>query len=85
MPTFFFLNFRRSSQYQRWIPRFGKGGRGLARSRRRPLGLFCGSGAVRESACGAHFKVFVHLFQKAADSKGGALGRHPQMAERPML
>ena len=33
----------------------------------------------------AHSKVFVHLFQKVAGSKGGALGRHPQMAERPML
>ena len=30
-------------------------------------------------------KVFARLFQKAAGSKGGALGRHPQMAERPML
>ena len=29
--------------------------------------------------------VFVHLFQKAAGPKGGALGRHPQMAECPML
>ena len=30
-------------------------------------------------------KVFVHLFQKVADSKGSAFGRHPQMAERSIL
>ena len=30
-------------------------------------------------------KVFVHLFQKVADSKGSAFGRHPQMAERFIL
>ena len=30
-------------------------------------------------------KVFARLFQKAAGSKGGALGRHPQMAERLIL
>ncbi len=33
----------------------------------------------------ANSKVFARLFQKAAGSKGGALGRHPQMAEYPML
>ena len=30
-------------------------------------------------------KVFVHLFQKVADSKGSAFGRHPQMAECSIL
>ena len=34
---------------------------------------------------GCSSKVFVHLFQKVADSKGSAFGRHPQMAEHSIL
>ena len=76
---------------QSFRPPFSKGGRARARchSRRgsprwhsRPLG-WPSRRRTRPRVCVS--KVFVHLFQKVADSKGSAFGRWPQPAERPTL
>ena len=64
---------------QSFRPPFPKGGRARARGHSRPLGLPL---RRRTRPRGFASKVFVHLFQKVADSKGSAFGRWPQPAER---
>ena len=64
---------------QSFRPPFPKGGRARARCHSRPLGSPLRR-RCRPQRCAS--KVFVHLFQKVADSKGSAFGRWPQPAER---
>ena len=76
-------SFRPAAQLkQSFRPPFSKGGRARARCHSRPLGWL-----LRRRTRPRVFvsKVFVHLFQKVADSKGSAFGRHPQMAEFSIL
>ena len=67
---------------QRFRPPFSKGGRARARGHSRPLGWLVRR-RYRPQRCAS--KVFVHLFQKVADSKGSAFGRWPQPAEHSIL